>query len=164
MPRSEKRKEYSKEWYEKNKEKIKEYQQSEVGKKTRNISKWKLRGLIGDYDAIYEKYINSTHCELCKQPFKNSKDRCMDHEHISGQFRHICCMSCNISMFDRNINANNTSGIKNVSKNGNSWKYTKKYKKQSFSYSNTNIYLTLWVKFYDHIILSNHPEVCCDID
>ena len=80
------------------KEYDKKYQQSEKGKKSHTINNWKFNGLIGDYDAIYDRYIASTHCELCKQPYKNSKDKCMDHCHITGEFRNICCNSCNLNL------------------------------------------------------------------
>ena len=159
----EKNKERIKEYNEKNKERIREYYQSENGKKSQTIGQWKYKGLIGDYDEIYEKYINSTHCDLCKKPYKNTKDRHMEHCHRTQQFRHICCQSCNTNMLDRTINTNNKSGIKNVSKYRNGWRYNKRFNKQYFSYYNTNKNLVLWAKFYDHIMLSN-LELCCDID
>ena len=33
------------------------------GKKSQNISSWKRRGLIDDYDKVYEKYLNTDNCE-----------------------------------------------------------------------------------------------------
>ena len=168
----EKLKEQRKKWdkkyreSEKGKEYMKEYRKTGNSKKSNTISRWKRNGLIGDYDVIYDKYINSTHCELCKKPYKNTKDRHMDHEHISGQFRHICCNSCNSNMLDKTIHSDNKSGIKNVcyNKKYDNWQYNKTFNKQTFNYNNQNKNLVLWAKFYDHIILSNHPELCCNID
>ena len=59
----EKNKEKIKEYYQKNKEKIKEqqtkYNQTEKCKKIKRISQWKSRGIVHqNYDELYEKYIN----------------------------------------------------------------------------------------------------------
>lgn len=57
---------------------------------------WKNRGLITDnFDELYNKYIYSSQCEKCQIPYKNSKDRHMDHCHITGEFRNILCKKCN---------------------------------------------------------------------
>lgn len=62
------------------------------------IRKWKSRGLIyDDYDALYEIYINTTHCQHCENEFKDSFDRCMDHDHDTGLFRKIICRACNLN-------------------------------------------------------------------
>ena len=119
------RKETNKKYYEKNKEKIKEYQQSENGKKYRTINQWKKRGLIGDYDAIYDKYINSTHCELCNQPYTESNWRCMDHCHTTHQFRHICCNSCNTNMPKQH---EEITYDKYIHPTRNSWQFSKTFK------------------------------------
>lgn len=66
------------------------------GKKVERINKWKYFGLVhDDYNQLYERYINTTDCDVCHRTFKNSKDRCMDHDHSTGQFRNIICRSCN---------------------------------------------------------------------
>ena len=42
------------------------YRKSEKGKKTCKIKSWKQRGLITDnYDKIYERYMNTTNCDIC---------------------------------------------------------------------------------------------------
>ena len=62
------------------------------------IWKWKQSGLIyDDYDALYETYMNTTHCQHCDTEFKDSYDRCMDHDHDTGLFRKIVCRGCNIN-------------------------------------------------------------------
>jgi hypothetical protein len=95
-----------KEWRETHREERnmyqKEYRKTPIGIKNRKISHWRIRGLISDnYDEIYEKYINTTHCENCNIElttgrFTTSTTRVMDHNHSTGEFRNILCHSCNI--------------------------------------------------------------------
>ena len=96
------RKEYHKRYREKNKDKIKEYNQTEKGKKTRRIGKWKFMGIVHhNFDELYEKYINTEYCELCSVELTEGKrttktTRCLDHDHSTGEFRNILCHSCNV--------------------------------------------------------------------
>jgi hypothetical protein len=93
--------EYEKEYYEQNKEKIKENRKTENGKKSARISHWKRRGVISnDYDALYEKYINTNECELCNISITSGKGisgkKHLDHCHMTGEFRNILCGNCNV--------------------------------------------------------------------
>ena len=103
-----KRKEYMKKYNEKKKQERSEFykihnQKPEV-KKTRKINEWKRRGLISEnYDEIYDKWFNATNCEDCNCDLKHGEKggnqtntKCMDHCHITGQFRNIICHSCNL--------------------------------------------------------------------
>ena len=86
----EKIKEQQKEYREANKEKYKEYQ-----KKYYRISTWKSRGVISsDFNALYEKYINTNECELCGTCLTKKKH--LDHCHITGEFKNIICGVCNV--------------------------------------------------------------------
>ena len=59
-------------------------------------SSWKYKGLIMDnFEEIYDDYIHQTNCEICGKLFEKSRDRCMDHSHITGEFRNIVCQRCN---------------------------------------------------------------------
>jgi len=100
-------KEKQKEYYENNKEKVleyyKEYKQTENGKRNNKISTWKYSGLIvDDYDTIYDRWLNSVKCEMCDKEYKMTKkgylDKCLEHNHTTGEFRSICCISCNGKM------------------------------------------------------------------
>ena len=107
----------------------KKYRESEKGKKFHTINNWKKRGLIGDYDEIYDRYISSTHCELCNQPYIDTNKKCMDHNHISGQFRNICCQSCNLNLprQDKEITYD-----KYIYPDGNNWKFSKTFKGKTY--------------------------------
>ena len=89
-----------KEYREANKEKIsqkqKEWYQTPNGKKMIIISKWKQQGIICDYEAIYDIYVETTKCDYCNKVFKSTKDRHLDHNHDTGEVRGILCQSCNI--------------------------------------------------------------------
>ena len=93
---------YNKSYQEINKEKIKEYCQTDQRKKTKRISKWKKYGVISnDYDALYNQYINTPNCESCNIELTEDKvrtptTRCLDHSHTTGEFRNVLCHSCNI--------------------------------------------------------------------
>ena len=78
-----------------NVEKIKQRRLTENAKKIRRISHWKSRGLIGDYNLIYDKYMNATNCECCNANFKSDFYKCCDHCHVTGEFRKILCRHCN---------------------------------------------------------------------
>ena len=76
--------------------KNKAYLQTPSGKKMNTCSSWKSQGLITDnIDEVYERYINSTHCECCGNEYKQYKDKHMDHNHKTGAFRNILCRRCN---------------------------------------------------------------------
>ena len=81
-------------------------------------SKWlKTLGLKTDnFEEIYNKYINATHCELCNKQFKSSRDRQMEHNHETGEFRNIVCCSCNHLKADVKLQCNNVSGYSGIHK------------------------------------------------
>ena len=107
------------------KDPIKEY-------KCKKISSWKKQGLIADYQTIYDRYINTTHCDLCNVELcegnKGRNRKCMDHDHITGEFRNIVCHTCNIHKSDMKKRTDNTTGYKNVNydKSKKKWVYEKK--------------------------------------
>ena len=98
--------EYEKEYREVNKEKISkmksEYIKTEKGKKNQKITGWRNRGVIADnFDELYDKYINTKKCENCDIEFIDGdvsmNKRCLDHDHLTGQFRNVLCNTCNIA-------------------------------------------------------------------
>ena len=107
------------------KEARKKYRASEKGKKSITISHWKNTGLIGDYDEIYDRYISSTHCELCNQPYTDTNKKCMDHNHITKEFRNICCNSCNVNLPKQH---EEITYDRYISPHGNCWRFDKTFK------------------------------------
>ena len=91
----------------------KEYKQTEKGKMVNIINRWKHRGLImdnpEDYVTIYYHWLASTHCEKCNIEYTEKNFKCMDHCHITGEYRNILCHDCNV-----NDNSTNTSGTPNI--------------------------------------------------
>ena len=85
-----------------NKEKITEYQieyrKTLKSTKIIQINNWKKRGLIGDYEMIRRIYLSTKYCDDCGHELNTGDNRmkkCMDHDHIDGQFRGIVCIRCN---------------------------------------------------------------------
>ena len=67
-----------------------------MSNKINTIKNWESRGVIyNDFDELYYTYIRTLKCCACNKDFKNSYDRCLDHNHITGLFRAIVCRGCN---------------------------------------------------------------------
>ena len=89
----------SKDYYEKNKEKRKEYQKSPAGRKVTRIFDWKKRGVISNnFNELYEYYLSVNNCQECNCILDecNKSRKCLDHNHLTGEFRNVLCQSCNI--------------------------------------------------------------------
>ena len=115
---------------------MRRYRNTKNGKKRCVITDWKFQGLIGDYDSIYERYINTTHCDKCNILLegKGGNKKCMDHDHKTGEFRMVCCHNCNMKQFDKSKGINNTSGHKGITyvKKKRLWKYRKMINGKTF--------------------------------
>ena len=106
-----------------------EYNQSPAGKKRMRICTWKRGGIISnDWDATYERYMNTLNCEntlcnvlLTEDRYTTATTKCLDHDHSiinEPNVRAVLCNNCNC-----NDNSRNTSGVPNVVKDGNTWRY-----------------------------------------
>ena len=118
---------------------MRSYRATPNGKKRTVIADWKFHGLIGDYDSIYDRYINTTHCDKCKVLLTSEKiggnQKHMDHCHQTGHFRFVLCARCNTKQHDRTKNKNNTSGHKGIvfNKKKKLWQYRKQINKKTYS-------------------------------
>jgi len=82
------------------KKRMTDYRKSEAGIKSARITKMKQYGIISDdYEALYEKWKNTTHCEDCNIELVGGNNganrKCIDHDHKTGAFRNIVCHKCN---------------------------------------------------------------------
>lgn len=106
-----------KQYYHKNKETIlqkqkeykKEYLKTTSCIKSYRISNWKSRGVVCEnFDELYDKYMNTTHCEKCNIELScggkiTNTTKCLDHSHNTGEFRNILCNLCNIKRREDNF-------------------------------------------------------------
>tara|TARA_R110000765_G_scaffold310898_1_gene404102 strand:- start:123 stop:572 length:450 start_codon:yes stop_codon:yes gene_type:complete len=80
---------------------------------------WEKRGMIfvddEHYDYVYNEYIHATNCDLCNKQFLKSQDRCLDHDHTTGEIRNVVCQRCNIRRKD-NKPLNTNTGQRYISK------------------------------------------------
>jgi len=69
--------------------------------KVKRMSQWKCSHNIRDVnDQMYEDFMNTNHCEICKVELTTDKRttatrKVIDHCHLSGYKRFICCTKCN---------------------------------------------------------------------
>jgi hypothetical protein len=131
-------------------------------KKSKTKYRWKSLGinfLDEEFEFIYGVYENIDNCMLCSNEFKNSFDKCLDHNHSTGEVRYILCRNCNFG-YDRKENTNNKLGEKNISETtikGNEFYVIQKKKngKRLFNkYFNKNKYsLNEVIKIRDELII-----------
>lgn len=61
---------------------------------------WKKMGIKWDinYQDPYQMYLENDKCSLCNNDYKNSSDKQLDHDHLSGHIRGFVCRGCNSKM------------------------------------------------------------------
>tara|TARA_R110000782_G_scaffold162990_1_gene254746 strand:+ start:43 stop:456 length:414 start_codon:yes stop_codon:yes gene_type:complete len=122
-------------------------------KKSITISRWKkvfgLKLREGEtYEMIYDKVQNTKNCELCKVELcdgRKTNGRCMDHCHETLYYRMTLCRGCN-SHHKRELQKNNTTGIRYIHKFKNGWRY-QAIPRGSFTKYSTNKQIILWAMF-----------------
>ena len=128
--------------------------------KSQKIHRWKEQGLIGDYEKIYERYVNTTHCDLCSIELTKGNHRygkCMDHCHKTGEFRNVICRSCNsrLPRQEKKLRKTNSSGHKGITyiKNKKLWCYRDRRNGKTFQKQSKSKITLLTYKFC-HLLLS----------
>ena len=126
---------------------MRNYRATPKGKKQDRISQWKFQGLIGDYDKIYDKYLNTDKCEKCDITLegRGNNKKCMDHNHITGEFRFILCSRCNMKSQTTKVPGRSV-GITFVKKKK-LWKYRKMSNGITHQKMFKNKQVLLWYKF-----------------
>jgi len=78
----------------------KKYRKTPHGLKSHRKSEWKTKGgiIFYDFDKIYEEYLNTDNCQICNTGFTSKNKKIMDHDHLSGYNRFICCNKCNVRL------------------------------------------------------------------
>lgn len=76
---------------------MKEYGKTEKGKRVNKTKSWKHMGVKGDLNELYDIWLNASECENCGCILNEcfSSRKCLDHCHITGNFRNILCHNCN---------------------------------------------------------------------
>jgi hypothetical protein len=102
-------KEYYKQYYINNKEKInerqcayfKEYKNTDAYLKNQRIRRWKQRGVVAEnWNDLYHLFLSINNCEECDVELKygiyGNNKKCLDHDHSTGGYRNVLCHSCNL--------------------------------------------------------------------
>ena len=75
---------------------------------------WRRNGVnIDQFEMLYKCYLMATNCGKCSKTFNKRSERCLDHNHTTGEFRYFLCRSCN-SKYYRSNYISNTSGHRNI--------------------------------------------------
>ena len=101
---------YNKEYNKNNREKIKKLAKDWRLKNPVKVKthEWKSQGVkSNNYKLLYEKWKNTKNCENCNVELTDGNlgntKRCLDHSHITGEFRNILCHLCNVRRGEFNI-------------------------------------------------------------
>ena len=144
----------------KHREYLREWRQTKTGRKSTTTSNWKQRGVKGDLNKIYDIWKETQFCDKCKVELdtedKGSR-KCMDHCHVTGEFRAILCNRCNVSQLDRSKRTDNTSGYTGItwSKWNKRWEYRLSHKRMNFFKTDKNKSVVIAYKFAILLLLKS---------
>jgi hypothetical protein len=93
------------------------YKDLQKKRKAERKAKWKSIGIKfsnEEFEYIWGVFENINECMLCCKDFKNSYDKCLDHNHETGEPRYILCRACNVG-YDTKVKSTNRLGEKYIS-------------------------------------------------
>ena len=84
----------------KDKQKIRLREGRKKNHKNIKYNEWSKMGIKWDfkYQDPYQMYLENKNCSLCNKTYKNSSDKQLDHDHLSGHIRNFVCRGCNSKM------------------------------------------------------------------
>ena len=89
----------NREYDDKNPDRNKKYRATPKGHLAYTIKRWKDAEIEcnEEWDDVYEWYNETTNCDICDKAFKDSFDKCLDHDHTLDGYniRGVICRSCN---------------------------------------------------------------------
>lgn len=118
------------EWLDKLNKEDGTYERELEFKKEKRIKSWIKQGMVDtfndNYKTIWNRYNDTTHCEICNKSFNNNRMN-MEHNHTTGFFRGFVCTRCNIRIAQEETPRKNTTGIPYLNythfKRNNEWLY-----------------------------------------
>ena len=141
---------------------MKEWRVKPKNYKKVRIYEWKRQGIVGDFDKIFELYMNTSNCQKCNVFLegKGNNKKCVDHNHTTGEFRNILCNKCNMCMFDKQKAKNNTSGHKGISyiKHKKLWWYRKQINGKTYN-KRCKCKITLLTYKFCYLLLMNRKYI-----
>ena len=93
-------KEMKKKWREK-------YLKSDKGKEGMKNYRMMYKYGITVEDKLKMIEAQNNKCAICKEEFKNDRDKCMDHDHETNKVRAILCAKCNVGLGNFRENQDN---------------------------------------------------------
>jgi hypothetical protein len=97
--------------------------------KSRWRNQFKIKFTDEEFEYLWGVYTTLDTCLKCGIEFKNSRDKCLDHNHDTGEIRNILCQLCNKNT-DRRLKPN-FLGVPNlcihVNKGNEYYLYEKQY-------------------------------------
>ena len=91
-----------------------------INKKSYWRNQLKIKFTNEEFEYLWGVYTTIDSCMKCNNKFKTSFDKCLDHNHFTGEPRYILCRSCN-NKTDKEVRKDSKSGEKYITDRGDRW-------------------------------------------